>query len=520
MGKHTQTLSDTSTGSVFTSPKILEKYSTDASGLTITPQFVVFPKTTTEVQNLVRFVASTKKDTPTLSITPRGSGTNEVGSAITSSIILSTERLDNLLDIDKRERLVRVQPGITIKELNKILAIHGLVLPVRNHDSSTIGGLISTDPADAFPAKDHSILPYIRQLEIVLPSGDIIKTRKLTSRALSRKLKSRSSESKLYRSLSALAKEKTATIDHISRDVITRVGYPNITKLRQGSTMSLIPLFVGAEGTLGIITEVILRVSLASTTSRRLAASFSHLHEAGHFLTTLTALHPTRLDIYDTRLFRDPVKLPSPLPSLIDPSSKRFLIFAEFTGRASTLSQKLKKLTSVLPTTSIVINDSPSTRSTLDKLQSLLSTTSEQLRITSQPLFRNIYLPSWNLSSFINDLALIEHALKVTTPLYGSFITGAYHLSPTFPTIHSPRTPDKFTQIVSTCIDRQGGSIAGISPVGRTKVFYASADITPEAADLYRTIKFIFDPENLMNPHVNLLLSPASDFVTDPSKPT
>ena len=518
MGKNTHTLSDASTGSVFTSPKILEKYSTDGSGLTITPEFVVFPKSTTEVQNLVRFVASAKKDIPTLSITPRGSGTNEVGSAITSSIILSTERLDNLLDIDKRERLIRVQPGITVKELKKILAVHGLVFPIYGHDSSTIGGLISTDPADASPVKDGSILPYLRQLEVVLPSGDIIKTRKLSSRTLTRKLKSRTPESKLYRSLSALTKEHDTTINHISRDFITRAGYPNITQYRQGSTTSLTPLFVGAEGTLGIITEVVLRVSLASTTKKRLVARFSRLHEAGKFLTTISALHPTRLDIYDTRLFRDPIMIPSPLKTLIDSDDQHFMIFAEFTGHTAQVSQKINKISPTLPTSSSLLFETRSNKSTFDKLQAFLIATTEQHYVATPPLFRNIYLPSWNLSSFINDLALIEHALKVTAPLCGSIATGAYHLFPVFSALHSPRTPDKFTQIVNTCIDRQGGSIAGVSPVGRTKAFYASSTLTPEVEELYRTIKFIFDPDNLMNPYVNLLLPPASDFSTNPAK--
>ena len=153
MGKITKYLNQLIVGNVFDTPEILEKYSTDQSVLKIKPRFVAFPESTSDIQKLVRFFNQiAAKDIP-VTITVRGSGLDEGGADLGSGLVISTEKLNKMLEIDSRERLVRVQAGITLKELNTALSVSGLTIPVGGHDNETIGGLISNCPTDLFSKK-------------------------------------------------------------------------------------------------------------------------------------------------------------------------------------------------------------------------------------------------------------------------------------------------------------------------------------------------------------------------------
>ena len=130
-------------GNVFDKDSILEAYSTDRSLLKIKPRLVAVPETTADIRKIVRFASQLSEKKYALPIAVRGSGLSKTGADLTSGIVISTEKLTHVRELDAHDRLVHVQAGITIGKLNAVLAPHGLTLPVHADPRETIGGLIA-----------------------------------------------------------------------------------------------------------------------------------------------------------------------------------------------------------------------------------------------------------------------------------------------------------------------------------------------------------------------------------------
>ena len=512
MGKITRHLNELISGSVFDSPKILKAYSKDASPLTITPQLVAFPESIADLKQILTYAPPHDDQKTSVPVTVRGSGTSDTGAPLSEGIVISTAKLDKLLDIDARERLVRVEPGITLKELNKILSVNGLHIPVYGHDNSTIGGLIATTPKDPYSGKYRGIEKYVKKLEVMLPSGDLIRTHRINRRALNRKIKkSNSTESILYQNLKKLLSTHGDTINKISRDHIGMAGYPNIIKVAKKRSLNLTPLFFGSEGTLGIITEVTLKAVPIQKNRARVIATFRELHAAKFFLDNLISLRPRRLEIYDNKFIHAAETTGKNSSGIINTVQKSYVIFAEFDDHRRTKLQKIKKLAPKLPSTARLITEMPSTKPIINDFEQLLNSfLIANLSDNHLPALKNIFIPAWNLSSFINDLELIENSLKLDLIFYGSYSTANFHIIPRFDdaTDITPAKLKKLYDALFFFVNREGGSIAGGTPEGRTKAPITNANLTSTERDLYLALKHTFDPYDILNPSAKLGASP------------
>ena len=173
------------------------------------PLCVVLPESAEEVRQIVRLAIANR--TP---IVPRGGGSGQVGGAIPSegSIVLSTSKMNKILEIDKVNMTVTAQPGINLKQMDELLGPHGLFLGQEqgSYKVANIGGAVSTNGFSLRHNRYRNIGDNVLSMEVVLGDGRVLRTGK--------RVGSNSS------------------------------GYP------------LHKIFVGAEGTLGIITELTLRV--------------------------------------------------------------------------------------------------------------------------------------------------------------------------------------------------------------------------------------------------------------------
>ncbi len=516
MGIAVKHLNELITGNAFDSPKILKKYSKDASPLTIPPVLVVFPESVDDIKKILNFAVAKNDQRKSIPVTVRGSGQGTTGAALSEGIVISTAKLDKLLDIDARERLVRVQPGLTIKELNKILAVNGLCIPIYGHDDDTIGGLISTAPVDPYSGKYHGIVKYVRKLEVILPDGTTIKTRCIRHRAVERKISSKTTEGILYRNIKGLLSTYSNTINKISRDHIGMAGYPNITKVANKRSLNLTPLFFGAEGTLGIIDEITLKVVPKQKKRSRVVVTFHELHTAKHFLDTLSSLRPRRLEIYDNKFIHTAESTGKKTSGVINAIQKGYVIYAEFDEHRRIKLQKIRKLSPKLPSTAQLFIESPNNKSYLDDIEQLINGNLISISNTTPiPPIKDIFIPAWNLSSFINDISLIEDVLKLDLIFYGSYSTSNYHIIPNFDDASTitPQSIKTFYKGFLSFIEREGGSIAGGTPEGRTKAPITNANLSADERELYLALKHVFDPKDMLNPSAKLGAS--SDFAID-----
>ena len=174
-------------GVAYSAPSILEQYATDRSMLKIHPRVVALPENTMDIRRLVRFSYQLSQKKVTLPITVRGSGYSKTGSDIGSGLIISTERMSRIQEIDIRQRLVRVQCGVKLGELKKALNLCGLDLPVMGNPFETIGGLIAKAASASNNTEPSTIHDFIDRAEVVLSDGTLIEARGLSNHYFRRK---------------------------------------------------------------------------------------------------------------------------------------------------------------------------------------------------------------------------------------------------------------------------------------------------------------------------------------------
>lgn len=507
MGKIAKYLNQLIVGNVYDAPEILDAYSTDRSVLKIKPKAVALPESTEDVCKLMQFCFQLAKKNIKVPVTVRGSGLDESGADIGNGVIISTEKMNRLLESDKRERLVRVQAGITLKELNTALSINGLTVPIGGHEMETIGGLISNCPVDSYAGKYGGIFNYVERVEFVLPNGDIVQTNRVGEHGMAKIITEKTLEGEIYEKLKQTIKTNEVLIREIGKTGHSSYGYPMIAHASKGESIDLMPLLFKAQGTLGIITEVILRAVPMEGKASRVIMTSDKFETAQKFLEVLTTFNPREINIYDYRIPKAVEESGKKLGEITRKLDGGFVVSAKFDQGNKKCMKKLASMEKVLPRGSRLIVESDKTKKALDEFDNSLFSFLNQIRVGERvPMVTDFYIPPENLGNFINDLTVMEKSLKMELALFGSYQTNNYSLRPKFDVTADDFTKKAvaFLRASNFVIKRQGGSITGGSPEGRIKAIITNETMPEFEKNLYYDIKNIFDEYGILNPAIKL----------------
>lgn len=507
MGKIARYLNQLTIGNVFDNPEVLEAFSTDHSALKIKPKFVAFPESTDDIRKLMRFFNQLAAKDIKVPITVRGAGYDMGGAALTNGLVISTEKLNKMLEIDPRERLVRVQSGITLKELNTALSVSGLTIPVDGHDDETIGGLIANCPVDDWASKHGGIENYVTRIEAVLANGDCLQTSRLKKYAVAKKAAEKNTEGAIYQKMAKLLHGNKDLLYEIADDQHNLAGYHGVAKVEKKETTDLMPLFFGAQGTLGIISEVILRAVPLGNRPARVVATFKELSSALRYLREIQEMKPEKLNIYDLKIIREAKETGKNLDGVIRRLEDGYVVFASFSERANSRLKKIMLLREKYPRTTKYVFEKPENTDTLNEFEnSLVNYLSYVKNGERVPILADFYLPGYNLENFWKDLKVLGNKLELDLELYGSYATGIYSLRPKFDLEAEDyrKKATNFLRAGAYVIERQGGKLAGGTPEGRLKAVVINNEISEPQKELYLKIKQIFDPNNILSPDVKL----------------
>lgn len=507
MGKIVKYLNQLTVGNVFDNPELLEEYSTDRSALRIRPKFVAFPESTDDIRKLMKFFDSLAAKDIKVPITVRGSGMSEGGESLTNGIIISTEKLNQLLEIDPRERLVRVQSGIKLKELNTALSVSGLTIPIEGKDEETIGGLISQASVDEVAGKYGGILNFVERIEVVLSNGDCLQTEKLKKYAVAKTAAEKTFKGNIYQKISKLLHDNPELLTKIGEKKQSLAGYPFITKISKREMLDLKPLFFGAEGTLGIITEIILRAVPIRKDITRVVATFRDIGLALKYSEIISKYNPKKIDLYDLKIIQEAREAGKNLDGVIRKTGGGFVVYASFDERGNAILKKIISMRKKLPRMLRFIPESAENKVTLDEFENSLVNYLNSVRNAERvPILTNFYLPVYNLSGFLRDLEILKTKLKLDLEIFGNLRTEIFSLRPKF-----NLEDDEFSKKVTTflragayVIVRHGGELTGGTPEGRVKAVVTNSEMPEDERKLYEDLKRIFDPNGILNPDVKL----------------
>lgn len=501
-------------GEVSTNAAILNALATDGSVLEMIPEMVVYPRVTNDIRKVARFAWQLAEKGHILPLTARGYGTDQTGAAIGNGIIVALPaHMSRIFELDAKQKLVRVQPGVNSKALNDTLSLHGLAIPSFSSSAaySTVGGMVANNASGPLSGKYGATDVWTHQLEIVLANGDVLQTERISKRDLNKKKGLQSFEGEIYRGLDNLITDNQQLIDEqlggATRD---NVGYSSLAmvKGRDGS-FDLTPLFVGSQGTLGIISEMIMKAEFTSSHSAAAVITFANNEAARDAIDHLISLEPAFLEYFDNGLFDIAAAAGKTYDFYKEAdhivSAVLLIGFNDFSERANV--KKLKKMTKMLAGVDAHIvsaagDDTAELLAVREVTSYLLAPAGKGN--SAPPLFDGAYVPRERFEDFSKASHALAAKYNVDLPLYDRVLEGLVFTRPVLQ-LHKVGDKQKIFKLLdefANLVDQHGGHLIGDGGEGRVKANFAHKQLDDEILALFAAVKSIFDPNGILNPGV------------------
>ncbi len=436
---------------VLTAEEDLITYSFDGTAaLRQMPGCVVFAATTKEVSEVLQFANAGK-----IPVVTRGSGTGLSGGSVPSPdcIVLCTVKMCRILELDRANLTILVEPGVTTLQIADAAVAAGLFYPPDpgSMKISTIGGNVAENSGGLRGLKYGITRNYVMGLEVVLPDGEIMWTG-----------------------------------NKCVKDV---AGY------------SLKDIFVGSEGTLGVITKVLLRLIPKPAAKKTMVATFAQMERAANSVSAIIAAHiiPCTLEFLDRTTIHcveDYAKIGLPLDC-------EALLLMETDGHPAAVADEAARMEQICREQGCLEVRVARDEAEGNKLASARrSAFSALARVAPTTILEDATVPRSELAAMIRFVAAIAQKYKLRIGTFGHMGDGNLH--PTFLTdernkeeMH--RVEEAFKEIFDEAI-RLGGTITGEHGVGLAKKSFLPKFLGGAQMRVTRELRRALDPNGILNP--------------------
>jgi glycolate oxidase len=435
---------------VLTDPDITASYANDMASFCPAgePAVVVLPRTVEEVQHVMRTATALR-----VPVVPQGARTGLSGAANASDgcVVLSLVKMDRILEIDPVDRIAVVEPGVVNAVLSRAVAELGLYYPPdpSSWEQCTIGGNIGTGSGGLCCVKYGVTAEYVLGLEVVLADGRLLRTGRRTAKGVA--------------------------------------GY------------DLTRLFVGSEGSLGIVVRAVLALRPAPPRQLALAAEFSSAAAACDAVCAIMAGGhvPSLLELMD----RATVRAVNDMARMGLPDSTEALLLAAFdTPDPAADLAAVGALCEAVGATQVVPAE--------DAAESELLLSARRMALpaleaaTGTTMIDDVAVPRSRLGAMIEGVAAIAQKHDLTIGLCAHAGDGNTHPVVCFDAAdpeESRRARESFDEIMALGLEL-GGTITGEHGVGVLKKEWLARELGPVGVELQRNIKQVFDPLGILNP--------------------
>lgn len=492
-------------------------YAVDASIYRIPPQAVVLVESEDDIATTVGYAVSRG-----IPLTPRAAGTNLTGSAIGSGIILDVSRLNRILEVNGEERWARVQPGIVLAELNKQLSLQGLLFgpDPSSGDMCKLGGMVANNSSGPHTLRYGSVKDNVQSLRLCLTSSSWIEARAyaLDDPMLEHLLTTVPALRDVLVLTQAHADLIAAKQPTVSKN---SCGY-NLFALADGLTrgyFDLPKLFVGSEGTLGVVSEARLTVVDKPKATMTALIHFQSLDEVGEAVPQLLTLQPSALEVMDANTLdligRGKHGIPADAAATLLVELDADSLETDLRERADAMATVCRpyKLASEL-----TLAFDAERREQLWKARKALYPTLYRFDPKKKPInfVDDVVVPAGRISELIRYLEDFFEEQRVPVAIFGHIGNGNAHIVPLLDVNDRgdfEKMVSAYRDIHTTVLNRFDGSICGEHGDGRVRAEFVKEMFGEKLYDLFVQVKQSFDPGNVLNPGIKLSETSFTDHI-------
>ena len=278
---------------------------TDNSIFQILPDLILHPKSEQDV--LMAMQTLTTPEFKSITLTPRGGGTGTNGQALNRGVILDLSRyLTKILEINVAEKWVRVQPGVVLDQLNRELKPHGYFFSpaVSTGSRATIGGMVSNDSSGKGSLVYGKTSDHVLELRVALVDGTLLQTYpELSESELLGMCARQDRVGQIYRGVSKILKDHQKEIKRVFPKMNRFMsGYNLLHALTPEGKLRLNYLLSGSEGTLGVTTEIKIKLTPIPKFSRMVAINYRDFDSALRCAQALASTRPEAVETIDDKI--------------------------------------------------------------------------------------------------------------------------------------------------------------------------------------------------------------------------
>ncbi|HJP96073.1 MAG TPA: FAD-binding oxidoreductase [Candidatus Saccharimonadales bacterium] len=517
-------------GETDTTAATLETYSHDASMFEIKPRLVVVPKDAKDVERLVTVVAKAKKTNPTLSLTARSAGTDMSGGAINDSVIVDFNKHFTAIE-SVTDTTAHAQPGVFYRDFEKETFKHNALMPTypASRDLCTIGGMVNNNSGGEKSLEYGKTENFVTELRVVFADGVERTVKPLNKKELTVKMAQKDFEGQVYKQLFDLIEKNYDQIKAAKPRVSKNSTGYNLWDVwdRETGVFNLANLIVGAQGTLGFVTDIHFRLVPTRPYTGLLVCFMKDIAPLGEIINKVVAQKPATFESFDDATLWLSIKfMPSFMKMLgvvgfikllfsLIPDGfmllrgiPKLILMIEFNGQTQQeVDDKINKMRDILKPYGMAM-ERDDTAQKSEKFWLMRRYSFQLLRSKvkdkhTAPFIDDFVVNPPYLVEFWPQIRAIIRKYKLGATIAGHMGDGNFHIIPLMK-LEDKADRDKILPAmkeVNELVLKYKGSLSGEHNDGLVRGPWLEQMYGTEVLYLFRQAKNIMDPQGIFNPH-------------------
>lgn len=520
-------------GDVDDAPATLDAYSHDASMFEIKPKLVIAPKSGKDVEAAVKVVAERKAHDAHLSLTARSAGTDMSGAAINDSVIVDFNRHLNKF-ISHDDDRATTQPGMFFRDFDKKTGNWLLPTYPASRDLCSVGGMVNNNSGGEKSLEFGKTDKYVPSMKFVFADGVERVVKPLNKKQLDAKMKQDDFEGKVYKGMYELIEKNydkiKAAKPQVSKD---STGYHlwNVWD-RETGVFDLTQAIIGAQGTLGFVTEATFKLVPRQKHSGLLVLFMHDIDELGELIPKVLEHKPATFESFDDQTLWLSIKFMPSFLKMLGPAKfihlllslipdglqllrgiPKLILMVEFNGHTEEevrhkVRQLHKDLSHLKGRYEINGFEEDPTEGSSEKFWIMRRRSFQLLRSKvkdkhTAPFIDDLVVNPEHLAEFLPKIRRIIKKYKLFATIAGHMGDGNFHIIPLMK-LEDPKDRRKILPAmkeVNTLVLKYGGSLSGEHNDGLVRGPWLEQMYGKEMVHLFRETKNIFDPLHIFNPH-------------------